>query len=288
MATNTSPIQDSTPPSHHADPMIYKYPDLGGSVHAIFETQLPGAAIDSPSQSQISVMSPETAALRRAEKAPAKEPLPPPFGLFEEATSSSSQDRTQLPFFPATIGSARVSPAPLPATVEQTMMVAICKTTGLMEVFNHKLDDLTSQNTKTNARINLLSHAMEEVIESLNKNLVAFEKLQKTLSKPGLSPPQAKPAMPLPRKPVPKVVILRKPNTTPADADNTPPAPPVTHRDPTTTAVKTRTIPHRKAHEGPKIYEDKPLTPEPITVPTPHAGPSNPPPETFLRPSRNW
>ena len=289
MATLTSPTHDSTPPSHQADPMNYEYPDLDGSVHAIFETQLPGAAIDSPSQTQTSVMSQNAAANRRAEKAPAKEPEPPAFGLFEKSTPSS-RDRTQLPFFPATIGSARNSPAPEPATAEQTMMVAICKTTGLMEIFNHKIDDLTNQSYKTNARVNLLSHAMEEIIETLNKNLVAFDKLQKTISNQNSTHrPPTKPAIPLPQKPIPEVVIVRNRTTTQVTSPPNPPTAhvaPITtttpHAPPTThTPAATRPIPHRKAREGPKIYLDKPLTPDanpstPDAIIPSNAGPSKP------------
>lgn len=183
--------------------MNYDYPNLGGSVHAIFDTQLPGAAIDSPSQSQVSVMNSQEAATRRADKAPARDPHPPSFGHFE-TTPDSSQDRTQLPFFPATIGSIRnTSSAPEPATANQTMMVAICKTTGLMELFTHKINDLNASNLKIGARVNLLSHAMEEVIETLNKNLVAFNLLQKSLD--NRTAPRS--AIPLPPKPVPVVVI---------------------------------------------------------------------------------
>ena len=286
MATNTSPIHDSTPPSHQADPMNYEYPDLGGSVHAIFETQLPGAAIDSPSQTQTSVMSPNAAANRRAEKAPAKEPEAPSFGLFGN-TTPSSRDRTQLPFFPATIGSARNSPAPEPATAEQTMMVAICKTTGLMEIFNHKIDDLTNQSYKTNARVNLLSHAMEEVIETLNKNLVAFERLQKTIDTQNRPP--TRPAIPLPQKPVPEVVIVRNRATTQGNPPAAPTAPAATITPPNAppappTVATTRPIPHRKAREGPKIYLDKPLTPDPIPTDNRSAN-TNPPVAVPSKPS---
>ena len=289
MASN-APDTNSTPPSHQPDPMNYDYPDLGRSVHAIFDTQLPGAAIDSPSQSQTSVMNTQDAAARRAEKAPAKDPSPPSFGLFETAPDSS-RDRTQLPFFPATIGSIRHnSPAPEPATAHQTMMVAICKTTGLMEIFNHKINDLTASNQKINARVNLLSHAIEEVIETLNKNLVAFDRLQKSLDNRNAPKPQ-RPAIPIPNKPVPEVVIIQPARPPPAQA----PAPPATapttspantgnttaatrtapHRaapaNTGTTTAATRTVPHRAAREGTKNYVDKPLTPEQVLQP-----PTNP------------
>ena len=246
--------------------MNYEYPDLGGSVHAIFDTQLPGADIDSPSQSQETIMSPTTAANRRAEKAPAQNPNPPSFGLFN-TVSYSSRDRTQEPFFPATIGSInRDSAAPQPATAHQTMMVAICKTTGLMEIFNHKIDDLYNNSIKTNARVNLLSHAMEEVIETLNKNLVAFEKLQRTLDSKGAptrQPAATRPAIPLPTKPIPEVVIVR-----PRPAQ---PAPRTT--EPSIDVTSKRSAPPRKAKEGPKNYVDKPLTP-PHHSSTPNTNPA--------------
>ena len=201
-----------------------------------------------------------SAAVRRAEKAPARDPNPPSFGPFNTAPYSS-RDRTQEPFFPATIGSiGHNSPAPEPATAYQTMIVAICKTTGLMEMFNHKIDDLYNSSIKTNACVNLLSHAMEEVIETLNKNLIAFEKLQKTLDSRTASNPIALPRLqaPLPPKPVPEVVIVRpcpainpphQKETTPTETPAAPPSHP------------TRTAPPRKAKEGPKNYIDKPLTP---------------------------
>lgn len=209
--------------------MNYDYPDLGGSVHAIFDTQLPGAAIDSPSQTQDSIMSLTTAANRRAEKAPAQNPNPPSFSAFNEVPYSSC-DRTQEPLFPATIGSiSQNSDAPEPATAHQTMMVAICKTTGLMEIFNHKIDNLYNNSIKTNARVNLLSHAMEEVIETRNKNLIAFEKLQRTLDD-GNTPtrPATMPHLPvpLPPKPVPEVVITRPRPTEPARQPTKPLTPP--------------------------------------------------------------
>ena len=267
---------DSTPPSHQPDPMNYDYPDLGGSVHAIFDTQLPGAATDSPSQSQHSVMNTHEAAARRAEKAPAKDPPPPSFGLFETAPDSS-RDRTQLPFFPATIGSIhRNSPAPEPTTAHQTMMVAICKTTGLMEIFNHKINDLTASNQKINARVNLLSHAIEEVIETLNKNLVAFDRLQKSLDNRNAPKPQ-RPVIPIPNKPVPEVVIIQPARPPPTRAPPPPAAAPTpTPANTSATPATTRTAPHRAAREGPKNYVDKPLTPDPVLQPPTNPGPSRP------------
>ena len=194
--------------------MNFDYPDLGGSIHVTFDTQLPGAAIDSPSQSQESVWSSQSTAHRPAKKAPAQEPNPPSFGLFNKLPYSSG-DRTQEPFFPAMISSiGHKSPASEPTSVHQIMMVAICKTTSLIEMFNHKIDDLNNNSIKTNPRVNLLSHAMEEVILTLNKNLHAFEKLQKTLE--GQKPTSVPcPTMPLPSKPVPEIPwhLIRKKTT---------------------------------------------------------------------------
>lgn len=247
--------------------MNFDYPDLGGSVHAVFDTQLPGAAVDSPSQSQTdSVMNTQAAIQRRAEKAPARDPIPPSFGLFG-LHPSSSQDRTQLPFFPATTGSLRPdSPAPEPATANQTMMVAICKTTGLLELFGRKLDSLSENNSKTNDKINLLSHAMGEVIETLNQNLVAFDKLQRSLTSAPL--PASRTPLPLPPKPRPEVVII---NPVPVTSTRTPLAPALPLNPP---PPQPRRAPPRQAKEGPKNYLDKPLTPEPQPPTAP--GPSRP------------
>ena len=219
-------------------------------------------------------MSPQTAADRHAKKAPAYDPLPPSFGPFN-AAPYSSRDRTQEPFFPATIGSlGRNSPAPKPATAHQTMMVAICKTTGLMEMFNHKIDDLYNNSIKTNARVNLLSHAMEEVIETLNKNLVAFENLQKSINTRMEAPshPATRPVMPLPPKPILEVVITR-PRPTQTEPVQTAPAPPNPPTNPAPQAQPKRSAPPRKAKEGPKNYVDKPLTP-PLHTSTAGEGPS--------------
>ena len=94
------------PPSHQPDPLDprnFDYPDLGGSIHAVFDTQLPSATIDPTQSSQVSQEEPRITgpgglpptSRRRAEKAPA--PDPPSFGLF-----GASQDRTQdLSFLPA-------------------------------------------------------------------------------------------------------------------------------------------------------------------------------------------
>ena len=105
------------PPSHHPDPldpMNFDYPDLGGSVHTVFDTQLPGAASD-PTQSSQDSQEEHTGSgglpptSRRAEKAPARDP--PSFGLF-----GASQDRTQNLFFSPTAGSFNPDRLPEPSS----------------------------------------------------------------------------------------------------------------------------------------------------------------------------
>ena len=92
-------MHSEPPPLHQPDPldpMIFDYPDLAGSVRAVFDTQLPGAAIDQMQDSQVEPEVTGSGGLpptsRGAEKAPARDP--PSFGLF-----GTSQDRTQDLFF---------------------------------------------------------------------------------------------------------------------------------------------------------------------------------------------
>ena len=62
------------------------------------------------------------------------------------------------------------------------MMVAVCKTAGIIEVLADKMDDLTADAAKTDARLNLLSYSHKSIVETLNLNLGAFDKIQKDLT----------------------------------------------------------------------------------------------------------
>ena len=84
--------------------MNFDYPDLDSSVHAVFDTQLPGAAID-PTNTQYSQEAPvdtrfgdQPPASHCAENAPTSDC--PSFVLF-----GVSEDPTQELIFPPTIGS---------------------------------------------------------------------------------------------------------------------------------------------------------------------------------------
>ena len=95
--------------------MNFDYPNLGGSIHVVWDTQLPGATIDPTQSLQVSHEEPRITgprglpptSRRRAEKAPARDP--PSFGLF-----GASQDGTQDLFFLPTIGSQNQSVLPEP------------------------------------------------------------------------------------------------------------------------------------------------------------------------------
>ena len=143
-----SPIHRShsePPPSHQPDPldpMNFDYPDLAGSVHAVFDTQLPGAAIDPTQSSQDSQEEPDTSGTgglpptsRRAEKAPARDP--PSFGLF-----GASQDRTQDMFFPPTIGSRDRSVLPEPTSLLPFLVQVNASLPGRFESISHRFQDM--------------------------------------------------------------------------------------------------------------------------------------------------
>ena len=117
--------------------MNFDYPDLGGSVHAVFDTQLPEAAIDPTQSSQDSQEGPRNSGSgglpptsRRAEKAPAQNP--PSFGLF-----GASQDRTQDLFFPPTVGSINPNKLPEPASPMPYLVQTCAKLPGYFENIDH-------------------------------------------------------------------------------------------------------------------------------------------------------
>ena len=298
------------PPSHQPDPhdpMNFEYPDLHGSVHAVFDTQLPGGAVDSPTQASQEEPDgsgsgglPPTS--RRAEKAPCRDP--PSFGLF-----GASQDRTQDLFFPPTIGSRDRTrlpepTSPLPYLVQLNAMIP-----GKFENVYHRFHDVDSALAKANSRLDCLYHQQEMLQETLlnavNASLrstehmrAEFNNLTKAFNH--REPPARatiSPALPLPRKPtvppnptrpsaprtatdtliVPEVVI-----TTPAGSSHPPTlgtTPSATPAPPTSSSTRTR-LP-RKSAEGPKNYVEKPLTPSPHSSPDP----LNPP--TIAGPSRS-
>ena len=139
--------------------MNFDYPDLGGSVHAVFDTQLPGAAIDPTQSSQDSQEEhtdsgglPPTS--RRAEKAPARDP--PSFGLF-----GASQDRTQNLFFLPTAGSFNPDRLPEPTSPLTYLVQAFAKMPGNFENIGHRFQNIESAITKCNTRIDAVYHLLQ-------------------------------------------------------------------------------------------------------------------------------
>ena len=306
------------PPSHQPDPldpMNYEYPDLAGSVHAVFDTQLPGAAIDPTQSSQNSHDEPGDSGSgglppspprpsRRAEKAPARDP--PSFGLF-----GASQDRTQDLFFPPTIGSQNRFVLPEPTSPLPYLVQVTATLPGRFENISRRFQDVEAALHKCNARVDSTYHLHETLheaqMEASNKCyrimehiLSEFNNLVSALNQ-GRRP--TRPPTPLPNRPAPPTAHPTARTTepihapppavthSPTDATNllavpevvitAPARPPLPTSGPSTAATRTR-LP-RKSAEGPKNYVDKPLTPSPQSSPDPLnpptvAGPSRPAP----------
>ena len=281
--------------------MNFEYPDLAGSVHAVFDTQLPGAAIDPTQDSQEEQEVTGSGGLpptsRRAEKAPARDP--PSFGLF-----GASQDRTQDLFFPPTVGSRDRSKLPEPTSPLPYLVQLNASLPGRFESISHRFHDIDAALLKCNARIEsvyrlheTLHEAQMEATNLCTRSLIGmqkeFTKLLDALNKESRSPRPIRPATPLPsRLPAPPPVVARPSPPAPAAlATSTPGVPLVVITAPTQTAPapapapalttpSTRARLPRKSAEGPKNYVDKPLTPSPHSSPDPLnpptvAGPSS-------------
>ena len=252
------------PPSHQPDPldpMNFEYPDLGGSVHAVFDTQLPGAAIDPTQSSQDSQEEPGRTGSgglpptsRRTEKAPAQNP--PSFGLF-----GTSQDRTQDLFFPPTVGSLNPNRLPEPTSPLPYLVQACAKLLGHFGNIEHRFQDIESALAKCNSRVDSAYHLLqtyhEEQMTVSNDCLRALKDILTEVRRPA---PTARPATPLPPRPraaaasgshpvaptasVPLVVITAPTRDHPVVVA---PAPPASGPAPSTC---TRFL--RKSAEGPK------------------------------------
>ena len=212
--------------------MNFEYPDLAGSVHAVFDTQLPGAAIDPTQSSQNSHGEPEASGSgglpptlrpsRRAEKAPARDP--PSFGLF-----GASQDRTQDLFFPPTIGSQNRSVLPEPTSPLPYLIQVATTLPGRFENISHRFQDVEAALHKCNARVDSTYHLHETLheaqMEASNKCyrimehiLSEFNNLVSALNQ-GRRPTH--PVTPLPARPA---IPLSPPGARPTEPGQAPPS----------------------------------------------------------------
>ena len=163
--------------------MNFDYPDLGGSVHAVFDTQLPGAAIDPTQSTQGSQEEPRKSGSgglpptsRRNKKAPARDP--PSFGLF-----GASQDRTQDVFFPPTVGSYNPEKLPEPTSPLPFLVQTCTKLPGYLENFGQRLQDEDLAIAKCNSRIDVVYHLQQMKHEKQTTVLNDCLRLLGTISK---------------------------------------------------------------------------------------------------------
>ena len=198
--------------------MNFDYPNLASSVHAVFDTQLPGAAIDPTQDSQEEPAVTGSGGLpptsRRAEKAPARDP--PSFGLF-----GASQDHTQDLFFPPTIGSRDRSKLPEPTSPLPFLVQLNASLPGRFESINHRFHDIDGALLKCNSRVEAVYHLHETLheaqIEATNlctRSLInmqkEFAKLLAALNSESHAPRPIRPATPLPsRLPAPPPAVAR-------------------------------------------------------------------------------